>query len=802
MEFTAEDVLAAFRGAGSKGLKVKDIAHRLGARSKDVRTVRTLVRELEARGAIVRGRRQRYGLPGESGYITGKIVGYGTRAATLVPLDHSPDITVSGENLSGAVHGDLVLARVVRNREGEKQAQVVKILEKGSAEVIGQVSGRAGGGLMGPIYGRVKDALGDLVCASEEGKTVSLDERRGNKRVAVDSGMPVKPGDHVVVRVEHWGEGYEKAQGRVMEVLGGALTAGEDFARIAKEFNLPLGFPQPVSDEVAQVPDVIPEEELRRREDLTRDVIFTIDPEDAKDFDDAISIEDLGKGILRVGVHIADVSHYVRANSQLDYEALARGRSVYLVDRVVPMLPDRLSGNLASLKPGEPRLTLSVIMNVDRHGEVTSYCIRESYIRSAARLNYGQAQEYVEKGAGGKAPKEMRAVVEALKRANDLRAILREKRIKRGAIELDTPETHIVVDDSGNAIDVKPVRRLESHNLIEELMILANETVANHMSYLGRLFIYRVHEVPDEEKMKDLALFASTFGYRFRWTRGTSPAALEALLARVKGRPEEYIISMSLLRSLKKAVYSERNVGHFGLASKCYTHFTSPIRRYPDLLVHRLLKTYGLNKRLPENGDELAKFVRQAAEIASIREMEGDEAERAFIKTKVAEFMGRRIGEEYWGIVSGVKDFGLFIMLEDNLVEGLVHVSCLGDDYYRVDSTGTMLVGSHGKTYYRMGDRVKVKVLNANRERREVDFLVLAKEKVVGETASVIETMSRSRMRKVYGELREEIERGRSAGRRRGGPKPASLTRGRRGRRPERSVKPARLRAMRKRTGK
>jgi ribonuclease R len=713
-------------------MKVKDLAHSLGVRTRDIKNLRALVQELEAQGKIVRGRRRRYKLLEEAGHLTGKIVGYGVRAATLVLSDNSPGIKVSGENLSGAVHGDRVLARTIRGEDGEREAQVIRILDKGSAEVAGQVSGRSGG------------------------------------------------------------------KGRVAEVAGGPPSADEDFANIAKEFNLPLGFPQAVLDEAERFPETIPDAELRRRNDLTGDLTFTIDPEDAKDFDDAISIGESGEGGLRVGVHIADVSHYVRAGSALDHEALARGRSVYLVDRVIPMLPLNLSGNLASLRPCEMRLTLSVVMDIDPHGEVASYKLSESYIRSAARLNYDQAQEYIDKGAVWKAPREIKPVVDSLRRANELRQILRAKRVKRGAIEIDTPEVQIVVDSSGSAVDVKSVRRLDSHNLIEELMILANETIAAHMAYLGRQFIYRVHEVPDEDRMEALALFAFTFGHKFRWTKGTSPAGLQALLARIKGRPEQHIVSMYLLRSLKKAVYSERNVGHFGLGSKCYTHFTSPIRRYPDLLVHRLLKTYGFRRDFPQDGDALGKFVHQAAEIATIREIEGDEAERAFIKAKVAEFMGKRIGEEYWGVVSGVKDFGLFIMLEGTLVEGLVHVSRLGDDYYKTDSTGTMLVGSRGKSYYRMGDRVRVKVLSTDRGRREVDFLLIAKEKHEGTETRVVEEMSPSRVRKVYQELRKEIDRGRSAGRKRGGPRRPPG----RGRKPERSMKPARLRSMRKRTGR
>jgi ribonuclease R len=791
VELRLEDVLSALRGSGSKGLKVKDLAHRLGLRPKDVKDLRALVSELESQGKIMRGRRKRYQLFEEAGYATGRIVGYGVEAATLFPTDGSPGIRVPGESLSGAAHGDTVVARVTSSEDGERVAHVVRIVERGTGAVVGQVAGWRDKPGVGPYYGPMK---GDASKGGSGGSLVTVGEAPGEKNVVV-AGVDARPGDYVVVRVHEWGQPYESARGRVTEVLGGPSTPGEDFASIAREFNLPLGFPQGVLDEAESIPEGLPGEELARREDLTGLLTFTIDPEDAKDFDDAISLEDAGRGLLRVGVHIADVGHYVPEGSLLDREALARGRSVYLVDRVVPMLPSRLSSNLAALRAGEMRLAMTVMMDVDRRGEVKSYRIVESYMRSAARLDYGEAQALIDGGRGRGLGKDAGAIADVLKRANDLRGVLREKRIRRGAIELETSEIDIVVDADGNTVDVKPVKRHQSHNLIEELMILANETVASHMSYLGRCFMYRVHDVPDEEAMKDLALFASTFGHRFRWNRGTSPKALQALLARVKDRPEYPIVAMFLLRSLKKAQYSERNVGHFGLASECYTHFTSPIRRYPDLVVHRLLKTYGLRRRMPEDTKGLQGFVHEAAEIASIREVEGDEAERAFIKIKVAEFMEKRVGEEYWGVISGVKDFGLFVMLEETLVEGLVHVSRLGDDYYKLDSTHTMLVGSRGKAYYRMGDRVRVKVLRADRGRREVDFMIVAKERVQAGEIQVEEAMSRSRVRRVYKELREEIERGRSAGRRRGGARPAL---GRKGRRGTRSVKSARLRRMKR----
>jgi len=696
-------ILAVLRQAGSNGLKAKEIAKQLGVRSRQLKHLRLLLDDLESAGRIVRGRRRRYQLPEHAGYVTGRLIGYGRKVGLLVPPDGGEVYRVPGEHLSTATCGDLVVARLTRGSSGEKEARILRVVERSPSHLIGQLDSR------------------------RRKKVAHVSQNRRYRSVAIEDASTGKPGDYVIIRISHWGESYERAAGRVTEVLGGRFSPGEDFASIVREFNLPVGFLEEVEQEVEGITDEISEEEWKRRRDLTDLVTFTIDPVDAKDFDDAISIEPLGRGRLRVGVHIADVSHYVRHASWLDYDAMMRGRSVYLVDRVVPMLPPKLSSEIAALKPGKPRLTVSVIMEIDKHANLVGYEILESIIESKARLTYEEAEELIEKGAGWRAPKLRKQIAEALKRANELAHHLKERRIQRGAIELETPEIDIVIDRSGKAIDLRPVARLESHSLIEELMILANETVANHMAYLGRLFVYRVHEVPNEADMQDLSRFASAMGYRFRWTRGTSPRTLQALIDKVRGNPEQYIVSMFLLRSLKKARYSERNVGHFGLASKCYTHFTSPIRRYPDLVVHRLLKIYGLSKSLPRDPKPLARFIRRAAEIASIREVEGDEAERASIKARVAEYMSTRIGEEFWGIISGVQDFGFFVMLEDTLVEGLVHVSSLSDDYYTVDSTGTMLVGSRTGRCYRVGDRVLVRVDKVDRIERQVDFALIAK---------------------------------------------------------------------------
>jgi len=731
------DILSALKESGSKGLKAKDIARQAGIGSKDLKALRSLLYDMETEGTIIRGRRRRYQLPGDAGHVKGIVYGYGRRVAILVPEDAGDRIRIGIENLGEAHHGDLVIAKLLRGETGEKEARVVKVLERAAADVVGRVSER------------------------QRGELVSVNHDHRHKSVSVAMDSKAKAGDYVVVRVPRWGEPYERTRGRITEVLGGRSTPAEDFAELVKEFNLPLTFPKAVLDEAEAIPETIPEEEIRRRVDLSALTTFTIDPSDAKDFDDAISVEDAGSGLLRVGIHIADVSYYVGQGSRLDNEAMARGRSIYLVDRVVPMLPPRLSSDMASLKPGVPRLAVSVFLELGSQGRVVSHEIKESVIESKARLTYDEAQKLLDKGAGWRASRDMKRISESLDRADMLRKVLKENRIRRGAIELDTPEVDIVLDGAGNTVDLKPTRRLDSHNLIEELMILANETIAERMSYLGREFIYRVHEVPDVEDMMELAYFAGTFGYRFRWTKGTSPRALQSLLEKVEGRPEHYIISTFLLRSLKKALYSERNVGHFGLASKCYTHFTSPIRRYPDLVVHRLLKRYGLYKSTPEDRRAILKFVRQAADIASMREIEGDEAERASIKARIAGFMESRIGEEYWGIISGVKDFGFWVMLEENLVEGLVHVSRLADDYYTIDPTGSMLIGARKGRVFRMGDKVRVRVTRVDRSRREVDFDITGVVPQEDRGIVVMEDERREK-RRLFMEYATEARRGRS----------------------------------------
>ncbi len=701
MGIDKKTVIAILREAGARGLKRREIASKLGIKRGEASELRDLLDDLLQQGLIVQARRRRFQLAEASGIHSGTLICCGSRCGLLV-TSKGCIVVSSSEGFGTAASGDTVLARLKSSDSACKEIQITRVIRRSGGYVVGRIS------------------------EQDPSQMVVIHPQRTNKWIHIDPEGKARPGEYVIALVEKWPPQYDRPSGKIAEVLGRRFTAGEDYANILREFNLPPGFLIPTEVEAISIPARIPEEEKNTRLDLTDLLTFTIDPADAKDFDDAISVESLSGGKRRIGVHIADVDYYVKEGSWIDYEALARGRSIYLVERAIPMLPPTISGELAALKPAEVRPAISVLIDLDQKARVTSYRIYKTLIRSRRRLTYEEAQELIESKADfRRLDRDLRMIREALKNANEIAKALREERVLRGAIDLEIPEIEVTLDQLNRATGLSPAKRLESHNLIEELMILANEIVANHMSRLGRLFVYRVHEVPSEEDMGELSRFAGAMGYKFRWTRGTSPKALQALLERVKGRPEQYIISMFLLRSLKKAKYSERNVGHFGLASDCYTHFTSPIRRYPDLIVHRLLKKYGMGGSRIDSDEErsLGAFIKQVCEISSIREIEGDEVERASIKTKVAEYLAGHIGEDFWGTITGVTEFGFFVMLDDTLAEGLVHVSCLSDDYYEIDHAGTMLVGSRKGRVFRVGDRLLVRVAKVDRDRREVDFV-------------------------------------------------------------------------------
>jgi len=493
---------------------------------------------------------------------------------------------------------------------------------------------------------------------------------------------------------------------------------------IAEEAGLPLTF-EPDLETAAREAAARPlSEALPERLDLRSETIFTIDPVDARDFDDAVSIEEKPSG-WRIGVHIADVSYYVAEHSPLDAEAWNRGTSVYLVDRVIPMLPEELSAGACSLRPDEDKLTFTCFIDLDRSGRPTGSELRETVICSRARLTYEQAQEIIEGHTPDGIPPE---VVSDLKEMAGVAALLTASRAERGTIDFDLPEPLVELDAHGVPISLRARPRQASHRLIEEFMILANEAVARYAAGLMLPFIYRVHEEPDPLRLEEFAHFVKTMGYPIGQGQGSVSRALNALLVRIEGEPIEQLINIAMLRHMKQAVYCTRNDGHFGLASRAYTHFTSPIRRYPDLAVHRLLKRYHHQAPVRSELADLETWLDETAEQASERERVAMEAERETIKLKQIAFMEDRLGEVYDGIVTGVTNFGLFVQLREFLVDGLIHISALGDDYYEYEEEKYRLIGRSSGTIFRLGDAMRVQVTRADRVARQLDLIPFSEE--------------------------------------------------------------------------
>ncbi|OQB14769.1 MAG: Ribonuclease R [Firmicutes bacterium ADurb.Bin193] len=493
-----------------------------------------------------------------------------------------------------------------------------------------------------------------------------------------------------------------------------------EFKELLRQHGLTQEFPLAVMDEVSKIPEQIPEEEFARRRDLSDMTIVTIDGEDAKDLDDAISVERLSDGNYLLGVHIADVSWYVRANTELDDEAFNRGTSVYLVDKVVPMLPKKLSNGLCSLNPHKPRLTVSCFMTIDESGGVIDYELCESFIVSKARMTYTKVTKVLDGDMAARS--EFSDLVPTFELMRELALILRDKRMRRGSIDFDFPEPKIITDDDGRAVDVKLYENTVSNKIIEEFMLAANETVARHMSSLELPLVYRVHEKPTEDKIERFVNLVRSMNYRFKMKKSISPKAMQNLLFQIEGKPEQLMLSTMMLRSFMKARYSNENLGHFGLAADYYCHFTSPIRRYPDLMVHRILREW-LNGRLDKKRIALyAKLTKDAAEQSSDTEVGAVEAERDWVSYKMCEYMEDKVGQDFDGIISSVTSFGIFIQLP-NTIEGLIRMSDLNDDYYEFDEATMTLVGRHTRRTYRIGESIRVRLARVAKDVKQIDFV-------------------------------------------------------------------------------
>ena len=663
--------------------------------------------ELEEDGYIGKTKKGKIASPKSMGYFVGKFVAH-RKGFGFVESDeeYTQDLFIPAADVNGAMHNDRVVAEITKPATDERRAEgaIIKVLEREITKVVGEFQSNKTFGF------------------------VIADEKKFNQDIYIPKKYfsGAKDGDKVVVQITVWPQAGRKPEGKIIEVLGPKGEKEVEILSIIRAHGLPEEFPKKVLEEAQKVAAPIPQEEIDRRLDIRDLNIFTIDGEDAKDLDDAISIERLSNGNFKLGVHIADVTHYVHEKSKLDKEALKRATSVYLVDTVIPMLPKTLSNGVCSLNPHEDKLTLSVFMEIDRKGNVKQYDIKETIINSKARMTYTEVSDILEHD-----DEELKAkyshVVEEFKTAEVLAKILMERRNRRGAIDFDFPEAKIILTPEGKASDIKEYERRISNRIIEEFMLITNETVAEHYFWLNIPFVYRIHETPSPEKMQELGKFVSTFGYTIKGDlEEVHPKALQSIISAIKGKREEEAISTIMLRSLKQARYSPECSGHFGLAAQYYSHFTSPIRRYPDLQIHRIMKEHLNNKINKKRQEQLVNIVDYASTQSSERERAADLAERDVKDYYKAVYMEDKVGEEFDGVVSSVTSFGMFIELP-NTVEGLSRLANMGDDYYIYDEMTYTIIGERTRKTYRIGDPVRIKVANVNVDLREIDFKILYK---------------------------------------------------------------------------
>jgi ribonuclease R len=698
-------IVAFLRTEAGRPLKPRELAKALGVPPEELPAFRKQLQRLEADGVLYRVQRQRYAAPERINLQVGRIQTTRGGAGFLVPEEGGPDVFVPTEALTTAVDGDRVVVRVESRQRSERpQGRVIRVLERARAAVVGVFHE--------PRPGRHGRRVSHGFVVPEDRKLPwDVFVAPGGASGAVD-------GDVVVVRVTDWGSEHRGPAGEVTEVLGRWGQPGVDVAAVMRGHGLGEAFPQEVEAAAESLRAAgITEADLEGRQDLRGLHIFTIDPADARDHDDALSIEETGGG-WRIGVHIADVTHYVRERDPLDREAARRGTSAYLVDRVIPMLPHALSSELCSLLPGVDRLTLSLFIDLGGDGSVREHSLVRGVIRSACKVSYEEAQAVLDGTTSLDA-----ATDDALRRLHEVAGLLRRQREGRGSLDFDLPETRVVLGATGEPTDIQRVTRLDAHRLVEDFMLLANEVIARRAGRAEVPFVYRVHEAPDAARMTQLREFVATLGHRLTGRTGEPGARdLQRLLRAAAGRPEEGLVSTVVLRSMKQARYSEQNLGHFGLAARAYTHFTSPIRRYPDLIVHRLCAALFIDGAAPWLGDEeLGAMARHASE----RERVAVAAERDSKDLKRVQFMQRHLGDEFEGTVSSVTAFGFFVLLDAFFVEGLVHVSSLGDDYYLFVEEQYALIGERTRRRFRTGDRLRVRVAAVSLEERRITFEVV-----------------------------------------------------------------------------
>ena len=617
----------------------------------------------------------------------------------ITPEDGSEDVFIAEENISGAFQGDEVEYIITSAPTGRrKEGKIVRILSHSVVHIVGLYEKSRSFGFVRP------------------------DNQRYLKDIYIPEGkeMGAMTGHKVVVSLTSYGGEHMKPEGEIVQIIGHVNDPGTDILSVVMDAGIPAEFPEKVLNQAVRVGKPVSDADRVGRRDLRDWLMVTIDGEDAKDLDDAVSLRMDGENYI-LGVHIADVTNYVQENSALDREAFERGTSVYLADRVIPMLPHKLSNGICSLNAGEDRLALSCIMTFDASGTMVDHEIAETVINVDKRMSYNGVSKILE----GETQETEDQIVSMLLCMKELSDILRERRGRRGSIDFDFPETKVILDENGKPVDIRPYERNDATKIIEDFMLMANETVAEEYYWRELPFLYRTHEVPDEEKIRKLSTFINNFGYHIHIRNEVRPKEIQKLLARVDGTPEEALISRLALRSMKRAGYTTENTGHFGLAAKYYTHFTSPIRWYPDLQIHRIIKE-NLRGRL--NDDRISHYEEILPKVASQcseRERRAEEAERDVVRMKKAEYMRSHIGEEYEGVISGVTKWGVYVELE-NTVEGLVHVADMRDDHYEFTEQTYELTGEHSGKSYTLGQTVRVRVTDADKLQRTVNFEIIS----------------------------------------------------------------------------
>lgn len=701
-----QKLLSLMKEESYKPLTVQEIQEVLGfEQAAEFKELVKMLVDLEQKGQIIRSKSNRYGVPEGMNLLRGKFIGHAKGFGFVAPdVEGMDDVFIPPHEVNGAMNGDTVLIRVVNATSGgRREGAITRVVERKTTKVVGMYQNNKGFGFVVP-----------------DDKKLPMDVfiGKGDSLDAVD-------GHKVVVEITDWPVDGKSATGMVTQILGHRNDPGVDILSIIHKHGIEVDFPQAVLDQANKIPEEVQEQDLFKRRDLREELSITIDGADAKDLDDAISVVKNDNGSYILSVHISDVSYYVTENSAMGDDAYDRGTSVYLTDRVIPMLPHRLSNGICSLNPGVDRLTLSCTMTIDRNGKVLEHEIFESVIRSKERMTYNEVYKIIEE-KDEELSEKYAHVVPMINHMADLAAILKQKREDRGAIDFNFKESKILVDEKGWPTDVVIMERTVSERLIEEFMLAANETIAEHFHWLKVPFIYRIHEDPKAEKLQRFFEFLTNFGVVVKGTGNkVHPKALQEIVESIEGLPEETVISTMLLRSMQQAKYLDQSLGHFGLSTEFYTHFTAPIRRFPDLIVHRLIRTYLIEKDM--STQTLAHWSAILADIAehtSERERRAVEAERDTESLKKAQFMLDKIGEEFEGVISSVTNFGLFVELE-NTIEGLVHVSHMTDDYYRFDDRQMMMIGERSGKQYRLGDEVTVKVIAVKPEESTIDFEIV-----------------------------------------------------------------------------